>query len=178
EAMASQYREVADRYNDMREAREAIRRLQEGREVAEIYREGQLVVSTGEDVTTTAASSNTVNVAEPGNEPVFASDPRTNRRLVVVPLQVKEIHYTLAVLEPLDKLEGEIGRIRNIILFGLPAALILTAGIGFLLARKSLVPVVTISEQAEHIGAKNLSERLKVRNPDDELGRLTAIFNA
>src|SRR5262249_3159490 len=84
----------------------------------------------------------------------------------------------LAVLEPLDKLEGEIGRIRNIILFGLPAALILTAGIGFLLARKSLAPVVTISEQAEHIGAKNLSERLKVRNPDDELGRLTAIFNA
>jgi heavy metal sensor kinase len=37
---------------------------------------------------------------------------------------------------------------------------------------------VVISEQAERISAKNLHERLTVRNPDDELGRLTGIFNA
>jgi heavy metal sensor kinase len=67
---------------------------------------------------------------------------------------------------------------RRIILFGLPAALILTAAGGFLLAKKSLLPVVTISEHAEQISAKNLNERLKITNPEDELGRLASVFNA
>src|SRR5262249_50586677 len=48
---------------------------------------------------------------------------------------------------------------------------------GYMLVRKSLQPVVTISEQAAHISVQNLDERLKISNPRDELGRLASVFN-
>lgn len=46
-----------------------------------------------------------------------------------------------------------------------------------MLVRKSLQPVVTISEQAAHISVQNLDERLKITSPKDELGKLAAVFN-
>jgi signal transduction histidine kinase len=55
---------------------------------------------------------------------------------------------------------------------------LLAAGIGgFLLARKSLAPVVAMSDRAERISAHNLHERLPVRNAADELGHLASVFN-
>jgi signal transduction histidine kinase len=49
--------------------------------------------------------------------------------------------------------------------------------LGWFLARKSLAPVVAMSEHARRIGAENLEERLPVANPRDELGRLALTFN-
>ena len=55
---------------------------------------------------------------------------------------------------------------------------LLIAGIGgYFLARRSLSPVVAMSEQARWIGAENLESRLSVRNPNDELGHLASSFN-
>ncbi|MGH9769897.1 MAG: sensor histidine kinase, partial [Blastocatellia bacterium] len=47
----------------------------------------------------------------------------------------------------------------------------------FFLARKSLAPVVAMSERARQISAENLERRLPVANPRDELGQLAATFN-
>src|SRR5262245_64036863 len=58
-----------------------------------------------------------------------------------------------------------------------PRALLLAGLGGFFLARKSLAPVVTMSERARQISAENLEQRLPVANPRDELGRLAATFN-
>ena len=41
----------------------------------------------------------------------------------------------------------------------------------------SLSPVVAMADRARQIGVENLSERLPVANPRDEIGRLTATFN-
>ena len=54
--------------------------------------------------------------------------------------------------------------------------IVATAG-GSLLARKSLEPVSAIAEQAARIGATSLHERVAVRNPRDELGRLASVLN-
>ncbi|MGA7915191.1 MAG: ATP-binding protein, partial [Candidatus Acidiferrales bacterium] len=55
---------------------------------------------------------------------------------------------------------------------------VLLAGIGgYFLARKSLAPVAAMGAQAERISAANLHERLAVKNPSDELGRLARTFN-
>ena len=52
------------------------------------------------------------------------------------------------------------------------------AGIGgWFLARQSLSPVVAMADRARKIGVENLSERLPVANPRDELGRLAETFN-
>src|SRR5215208_1523838 len=60
---------------------------------------------------------------------------------------------------------------------GVPLMLLLATAGGYGLARKSLQPVVAMSERAERIGASTLHERLPVANPGDELGRLATVFN-
>jgi heavy metal sensor kinase len=60
---------------------------------------------------------------------------------------------------------------------GLPLA-IAVAGIGgYFLARRALLPVERMTNQAQHITAERLSERVPVDNPDDEMGRLATVFN-
>ena len=60
---------------------------------------------------------------------------------------------------------------------GFPAGL-LVAGIGgFILAKKSLAPVLAMTDQAEHISARNLHERLSVAKKSDELGNLARVFS-
>jgi two-component system, OmpR family, sensor kinase len=59
----------------------------------------------------------------------------------------------------------------------IPLAILLAGIGGYLLARRSLAPVVQMSSQANRIGAENLHERLQVQNPADELGQLAGSFN-
>jgi len=55
--------------------------------------------------------------------------------------------------------------------------LVIASAGGYFLARKSLAPVVAMSEKAAHMSAQNLDERLPVLNPRDELGHLAGTFN-
>jgi heavy metal sensor kinase len=59
----------------------------------------------------------------------------------------------------------------------IPLAVLLASVGGYFLARRSLAPVAAMGAQAERIGAINLHNRLAVRNPNDELGRLAETFN-
>jgi heavy metal sensor kinase len=136
-----------------------------------------LLAANNDDVTAAISSTRILEASGPDRKPAFATEPNLNKRLVVFPFQFQGVNYMSAVFEPLDKLEGQIGHIRKLFLFGLSAALLLAAGGGFLLAQKSLAPMVNISEQAAHISARNLTERLKIKNPEDELGRLAGVFN-
>jgi heavy metal sensor kinase len=175
--MATYFGEFAERNKIEAGAKETILELKEGRETAAIFRGGQLLAANDDDVIAAIASTKIMDTLGKDPKPAFATEPNLNKRLVVMPFQAEGDNYTIAVFEPLDKVEGQIRDMRNLILFGLPAVLILATGGGFLLARKSLSPMVNISEQAEHISAKNLNERLKVTNPEDELGRLAVVFN-
>ena len=67
--------------------------------------------------------------------------------------------------------------LRRIFFVTVPIALILAGLGGYFLARRSLAPVVSMSEHASIIGATNLNERLPVKNERDELGRLAKVFN-
>jgi len=64
-----------------------------------------------------------------------------------------------------------------ILSIAVPLGLLLAGLGGWFLARKSLAPVLAMSEQAHRIGAQDLDQRLPVVNPRDELGRLAATFN-
>ena len=176
--MANYFSEFAERNNVEAGAKETVLELREGRESEAIFREGRLLAANDDDVAVAVTSTRILDRLSADHKPAFVTDAKADRRLVAMPFQLGNINYAVAVFEPLDKLEGQIRQLRNVILFGLPAVLILAAGGGFLLARKSLRPMVTISGQAERISVKNLNERLKVTNPDDELGRLAGVFNA
>lgn len=58
------------------------------------------------------------------------------------------------------------------------AALLVSLGAGYLLARRSMAPVAAMSAQAAGIGAANLHERVPVHDPRDELGILATTFNS
>jgi two-component system OmpR family sensor kinase len=67
--------------------------------------------------------------------------------------------------------------IRKAMFLVIPIALVIASAGGYFLARKSLAPVVAMSEKAALMGAQNLHERLPVLNPRDELGYLASTFN-
>jgi two-component system OmpR family sensor kinase len=77
-------------------------------------------------------------------------------------------------LEPTDE---ELEAIRDTLTYVVPLALLLAGLGGWFLAHRSLAPVVAMADRARQIGGEDLSRRLPVANPRDELGRLAATFN-
>lgn len=86
--------------------------------------------------------------------------------------------FNVFVTHPLDEEYELLERFRNILLISVPVALILASFGGYFLARKSLAPVVVMSDSASQISATNLNERLPVKNEKDELGNLAIVFNS
>jgi two-component system OmpR family sensor kinase len=67
--------------------------------------------------------------------------------------------------------------IRRTLFWMIPVMVVIVSAGGYFLARKSLAPVVAMSEKAARMGARDLQERLPVQNPRDELGHLARTFN-
>ena len=87
------------------------------------------------------------------------------------------IAYMLVVAESSEPLNDQLDALQNGLITAIVLALLLVGCGGWLLARKSLAPVAAMAAATESITAKNLHERLPVRNPSDELGRLASTFN-
>jgi two-component system OmpR family sensor kinase len=85
--------------------------------------------------------------------------------------------YTLVILQSLHVQREMLEGVAATFAWVIPIAIVLASVGGYFLARKSLAPVVAMSDQAGRIGAANLHERLSVRNEKDELGHLAASFN-
>jgi len=96
------------------------------------------------------------------------------RRIAIAPFDATYIVVAGSSLEPTDE---ELEALREILVFVVPLALILT-GLGtWFLAHRSLAPVVAMADRARRMGAEDLNARLPVVNPGDELGRLAEAFN-
>jgi two-component system, OmpR family, sensor kinase len=85
--------------------------------------------------------------------------------------------YLVAISQSFKTVTEELDELRQVFFITVPLALLLAGVGGWLLACKSLAPVVAMSESARRISAENLGERLPVANPRDELGQLAATFN-
>jgi heavy metal sensor kinase len=85
--------------------------------------------------------------------------------------------YVVMAGESLAIITAELDSLRRIIAWAVPVTLVLTGIGGWLLARKSLAPVMDMAARAERLGAEDLHGRLPVANPRDELGRLAQTFN-
>jgi heavy metal sensor kinase len=84
---------------------------------------------------------------------------------------------TLIVLQSLHRQNEFLETLARTFAIAIPLTILLAGVGGYLLARRSLSPVVAMSAQASRIGAENLEARLTVRNPRDELGHLAHSFN-
>ncbi len=77
----------------------------------------------------------------------------------------------------LEYVQDTLMKLLIIFLFTVPTILIFSSIGGYFLAKAALRPVDEITSLARSIGAKDLSQRIRVRNPKDELGRLAETFN-
>jgi heavy metal sensor kinase len=120
----------------------------------------------------------------PSEEPLFITTVEADdaddrhrlavRRLTIMPSGTQYIVVAGSSLEPTDE---ELEALRRILVYVVPIALLVAGLGGWFLAHRSLSPVVAMAERARKIGVEDLSLRLPVANPHDELGRLAATFN-
>ncbi len=108
---------------------------------------------------------------------VLESDRDDRHRLAFRRVVLPPSAYIVAVGADLEPMDEELAFLRRILFSMVPIALALAAIGGSFLARKSLSPVVAMAGRARRIGVTNLSERLPVANPRDELGHLAGTFN-
>jgi heavy metal sensor kinase len=66
----------------------------------------------------------------------------------------------------------------KVMLLMAPAMLLIASGGGLFLANRALGPIDRITRAAQRISAEDLSQRLNLRGPDDEVGRLARTFDA
>jgi heavy metal sensor kinase len=98
-------------------------------------------------------------------------------RAAMVPIAPGGLEYRIVAIAPLDSISSQLSDLRRIFGVVLPLTL-LAAGLGgFLLATRSLAPVVTMSKQVEEISDRNLHRRLQIGTANEELSRLAVSFN-
>ncbi|MBI3799044.1 MAG: HAMP domain-containing protein [Deltaproteobacteria bacterium] len=118
----------------------------------------------------------------PAREEVFATIAFPNAlavRLITLPI-VSQAGAAFFVQEGVS-LEGEYAFLRNLrtaLFFFLPGMLGLSILSGRLMARRVLQPIETITREAQTIEALDLTRRLPVVNPQDEIGQLVGVLNS
>ena len=105
-------------------------------------------------------------------------DRRRRVALQRVDIVAADRSYVVVLSQSLTAMTEELALLGHIFYTTVPLTLLFTGLGGWFLARKSLAPVVAMSEQVRRIGAANLDQRLPIANPHDELGHLAASFNA
>jgi heavy metal sensor kinase len=86
-------------------------------------------------------------------------------------------YVTLILAADLGDFNDRMAELRNTYLLALVAALALVAGGAWLVARRALRPVTTLTQTAERITARGLDQRLATMTHEQEFNRLITVFN-
>ena len=100
-------------------------------------------------------------------------------RLITRPIMMKDYGF-IGIIQVGSSLEGmdEVyRRMTYLFIFGLVASVAVAGCAGWFLARKALRPVIEITKAARRITVQNLNERISIKGPEDEIGRLAATLN-
>jgi signal transduction histidine kinase len=77
-----------------------------------------------------------------------------------------------------DQAANDVVPFLPVVTFAIPGVVILAIAGSWLMARSAMAPVNAIVAQAQRIGEADLSQRLPVERPRDEIGQLAVTFNA
>jgi heavy metal sensor kinase len=99
-------------------------------------------------------------------------------RIAVVRSRISGRLYEIHAAVPTEPFDQALDNFRLIEQETLPILVLLASLLGYWLSGRSLAPVGAIIETTEEIGVDNLSRRLEVPRPRDELRRLTQTLNA
>ena len=93
-------------------------------------------------------------------------------------LKMEKKQFTLFTTFSLKEQNEFLTFLNRMFYITVPIALLLAGFGGYFLARRSLTPVVSMSQQAKNISSVNLNARLPIENENDELGSLAKVFNS
>jgi signal transduction histidine kinase len=82
-----------------------------------------------------------------------------------------------AVALPIGDVEASMHHLLRVLLSGIVIVMLVAGAGGYFLTNQTLHPLSEITHNAQHISHSRLSERIPVRNPSDELGRLSLVLN-
>ncbi|MBN1254194.1 MAG: HAMP domain-containing protein [Deltaproteobacteria bacterium] len=103
---------------------------------------------------------------------------RYSLRVVTIPIIENEsMTGIIQVGSPLEGVEEALHQLLLLLLIAVPAALLAASTAGLFLANKALRPVDAITQIARRIGSGDLSQRIRIKRVNDELGRLASTFN-
>ncbi|MDQ2841289.1 MAG: ATP-binding protein [Acidobacteriota bacterium] len=94
-----------------------------------------------------------------------------------LPLPKFATHYQIYAAAPVAPTLKRLERVGRGLLFVALLGLAAAASAGYFLASKSLKPLQELAETIRAISSSDLSARVKVKNPKDEIGRLGSQFN-
>ena len=103
------------------------------------------------------------------------NDRRYHLRQIMVAIGDKT--YAVAVGHDSEQTHRALNRLAIVLLVGAPLVVLVSLISGYFLATRALRPVQAMADKARAIGADNLSQRLAVHNPNDELGHLATVLN-
>jgi heavy metal sensor kinase len=92
-------------------------------------------------------------------------------------LRLGDEEFDVMLLAPLEEADHELRELLTALTLAVPAALVASVALGYLLARKALAPVERLRRSTREITAERLDRRLPVANPGDELGALAQTIN-
>ena len=99
-------------------------------------------------------------------------------RIASQKIQADGHSYELRAAVPTEPFDRALDNFRDIEKETVPLLVVLASLLGYWLSGRSLTPVKRIIDTAERIGVDNLSQRLEVPRPRDDLRRLTEALNA
>jgi heavy metal sensor kinase len=109
---------------------------------------------------------------------IDVGQPRTRYRADVRPVDRLGRRFVAVTAESLAPADRSVHRVVILFLIGGPIALLLTAAGGWWLARKALLPVERMTEQADRMGTGSLDRRLEQPRTEDEVARLARTLNS
>jgi heavy metal sensor kinase len=110
---------------------------------------------------------------------IFSVAPDLKLRVLSVPRKFPghDAEWMLRIMRIHEPVADALGALRLIIFVTLPIVVGLIVLVGYAFTRRWLLPLDRMAAEANRITADDLSRRLPVVNPHDELGRLATVFN-
>lgn len=125
-------------------------------------------------------SVQTMKAASKGNITFETVQVMGKYPLRVVTMPIMENEKMVGIVQVGSSLEGveeALDQLFLILIIAVPGALLVASAGGLFLANKALRPVDAITQIARRIGSGDLSQRIRIKRVNDELGRLASTFN-
>ncbi len=149
--------------------------------------EGKILIESGQFGSFIPEFQKAINEISTGTDSYYETLTDTERlpnaeagsyRIITFPVDIeKSARLYLQIAVPMGTFETQLDQLKLILIFGLPAVLLVALIAGLFVASRALNPFQEIILRLEKIGVQQLSQRLPVPESNDEIKKLALALN-